>query len=85
MWQWMVRYSDTQLFTPLSVDQKICQWSFDTSSMEEMETVENPMKYARHYWAGLGGSYHHQHLLSHGKLRVSREPPGAGTISIQGE
>ena len=52
-------------------------------SMEEMETVENPMKYARHYWVGLGGSCHHQHLLSHGKLRVSREPPGAVKISIQ--
>ena len=47
------------------------------------ETVENPMEYARHYWAGLGGSCHHQHLLSHGKLRVSREPPGAVQISIR--
>ena len=36
-------------------------------------------------WSGLGGSCHHQHLLSHGKLRVSREPPGAVKISIQGK
>ena len=30
---------------------------------------------------GLGGSCHHQHLLSHGELRVSREPPGAVRVS----
>ena len=46
-------WSVTQTLS-FSVDQKICQWSFDTSSMKEIEAVENPMKYARHYSAELG-------------------------------
>ena len=54
-----------------SVDKKICQKRLWRIAWSMLGT------------AGLGGSCHHQHLLSHGKLRVSGEPPGAVKISIR--